>query len=247
MRPRRRASRNPANWGVSAYRNRRRSYRLSRNPIAEIAARVESVFTSEGLGTLLQGLAGMAGSLAGAQFFTTSIMPVAHTPIGRILSTFGVAVLGSLVMDRVVPGSGRRFLTGGLLATGYRALSELVPAEKKADFPIPLLAGMGAEPGEEAFRKAIESEILKELRAPAGGGVSGMGQSYWIDPAGVEQYYVQPAGMQAYMTKSEARTAAPETSPSLGAYITAMEAEKSGVQGMGMYDEFSGAFSPERF
>jgi hypothetical protein len=201
------------------------------NPLAAITSRLEEVFSAEGIGDLLQGMAGFGGSLFLERLLTTKVITAIASPVGRIAATFVSGIALSTVSEYLIPHSAKKVFAGSLLATGWRALSEIVPAADKATFPVPLLAGMGA--GEEAFKKAIEHEILKQMR----GGVSD-----YIEPAGINEYF-PPAGMDAYLTTAEAERAA-LPSPGVGAYLTASEALKAG---MGAYDEFAGAGSPEKF
>ena len=217
--------------GRRRYRNNprrhRRSIRLRDNPVASIASRIEEAFSQEGIGDFLQGLVGFGGSLAGSQLITTQMIKDANTPLGRIISTLGTGLILSALSGYVSPKAPKRVFFGALLATGYRALSEVVPAEKKATFPLPLLAGMGEDTD---FRKVVEAEILKNLRAR---GVSG-----YLPPAGLANYR-RPAGMDAYLTESEAA--------GMGAYLTESEAAGLVPSGVGYADEFSGGDAPERF
>lgn len=186
---------------------------------------------------------GFGATAGGARFVYRGLLTGLNTPIGRVGTHLGVTLIETLVLGYIGgPRFATRALTGGLLATGWQGLTELVSGTPAADY-IPTL-GEGAET--EEFRKAIEQEVLKEIR---GGGVSGYsqdrdGMSIYLQPAGVSETYLSPAGASAYLTEGEAERA--EHNVGVSAYLT--EGEVDRITGMGDAEtEFSSESAPERF
>lgn len=219
----------------------RRRVRLLANPIAAITDIFEEAFSGETLETVFHTGLGFGGTLVGSRLIYKQLLTgLGESPFGRIGTTLGVSILGSALLG-VVGGHklGVRALGGGLLATLWQGITEAVHGTKAADW-IPTL-GEGPESAE--FRKAIESEVLKELR---GGGMSqdDEGMSVYLQPAGVSETYLTPAGSQAYLTSREAEK---DVRGGMSAYLTSRNVEASEA-GVGDTDsEFGGNSLPERF
>lgn len=216
--PRRRYDDNP--------RRRRSRRRLYDNPVAAVTSVFEEAFSPDSLELVFHTGLGFGGTLVGSRLVYKQLITGLDTPVGRV----GTHLLGSIasgLLFGTVGGTvlGARALTGGLLATLWQAVSEAVRGSKAQDW-VPTL---GESPEEEAFRKAIEQEVLRELKS---GGVS-----EYLAPAGSEMY-LPPAGSEAYLTEKEA------TEGSMGAYLTENEAMKT-VVGIGSH-EF-GPSTSERF
>jgi hypothetical protein len=245
-RSRRRVRRNP-------YRSRRRyarrnpaaSFRLASDPIGAIKNAIMSAFSMDTVETLAHMGVGFGGSLWLSKLITNaSWTPTTPQtmPYWKVGSTFLSSVLlagaSSLLKNSRLTA---RVLTGGLFATLWTAVSEAVSGTQFQQY-IPTLSG--AE--NEEFRKAIEAEVLKELR---GGGVHGYlpaagaeGFETYLRPAGIE--YLRPAGSEAYLTEVNAQRA----QSGMGAYLTERNATaaEAGV-GNDADDEFSRRGMPERF
>lgn len=208
----------------------RRRVSLS-DPIGSVMSVFKDAFSKETLLAAAQSAIGFGGVLGGSKLVYNSF-PVVNTPIGRVGTHVVMTVLETLLFGAVGGAKlGARVLTGGLLATIWQGVSEAVRGTPAAQW-VPTL---GEGPEDAEFRRAIESEVLRELR----GGEEGM--SVYLQPAGVS--YVQPAGMKAYMTGGEADKLAYR---GMDAYMT--ERELDGASGMGDAEgEFSAATAPERF
>jgi len=227
---RRYARRNPAGA---------RSFRLSADPIRAIKEAVMSAFSGETMETLLHLGLGFGSVIPLSRLVIKNLVPtLGDTAYGRVGGTLGVSLLGTAIMGLVSKDSKMtsRYLAGGLLATLWQGLTEFLPVEAKAYIPT-----LGA-PGSDAFRQAIEKEVLKELR---GGGVNGYlraagteGVTTYMTPAGIE--YLKPAGTEAYLTEVNASRA----EAGLGAYLTEVGAERAQA---GLGDEFSRTALPEAF
>jgi len=240
----RRARRNPY--------SRRRSRRVYRNPVMRLASdpigaiknAIMSAFSVDTLETLGQMGVGFGGSLwLGKLLVNQSWVPTTpeSMPYWKIASTFG-ATLGLTGISSFLkkPSLTARILTGGLFATLWQALSQAVSGTQFQQY-VPTLSG--AENDE--FRRAIESEVLRELR----GGVNGYlpaagaeGYETYLRPAGIE--YLRAAGSEAYLTNQNLTRA----ENGMGAYLTEVGAEKAQA-GLGedISDEFSRRAMPERF
>lgn len=184
---------------------RRRSYRhgnrrrVMDNPAAGAMNIFKDMFSVDTVKSMVLGLLGFGTALALPQMVLSQVELYRTQPIVRVLAPLVVTGLAAALVGFVTKDKNmiKTTLTGGLVATGWRALSEVVPAEKKPTFPIPLLAGMG-DAQSEAFRKAIEGEILKQLNAE---GVSG-----YLTPGQVENA-VRQGGMSAYLTPGQVERA----------------------------------------
>jgi hypothetical protein len=212
---------------------------LRSNPIAAITDMFKEAFDRDTLETILYTGVGLGGTLAGTQLIAgkEGLIPAAgESAIGRILTSVGVSVLGAGVTGMFIDKkAATRFLVGGLLGTFLQGLGALIPATSDARKWIPTV-GMGQDAETAEFRRAIENEVLKELR--------GGGMSEYIQPAGTEQY-IPAAGSEAYLTEHEA-----EVATGMGAYLTEHEAEVATGMPTGMmdYDPIgSGGNSRERF
>lgn len=202
-----------------------------------------SAFSGETMETLFHLGLGFGSVIPLSRFITNNVLPNAWvTPdtmsYWKVGSTLGTTVLGTALMGLVTKDSKMtsRFLAGGLLATLWQGLSEFLPATAKAYIPT-----LGA-PGSDAFRQAIEKEVLKELR---GGGVHGYlqaagteGVSTYLTPAGIQ--YLPAAGTEAYLTEVNANRA----ESGMGAYLTEVNSERAQA---GLGDEFSRTALPEQF
>lgn len=240
---RRRARRNPSR---RSYRRVRRnpsaSFRLSSDPIAALKNALMSAFSMDSIETVMQMGVGFGGSLTLSKMALSQWWP-AGTPIpdyARVGATFATSALltaaSSLLKNSKLTA---RILTGGLFATLWQGLSAMVAGTTMQPY-IPTLSG---SPETDAFRKAIESEVLKELK---GGGVHGYlraagseGTSTYLQPAGVS--YLRAAGAEAYLTQVNSRRA----NAGMGAYMTEVNTEMAN-SGVGD-DEFSRRGMPEKF
>lgn len=197
---------------------------------------LKEAFSKESLETAIQGTLGFAGALGGSKLVYRTLIPALDTQFGRPLVTLLATIVETLV-GGWVGGSrfGARVLVGGLIGTVWQGVSEAIRGTKAADW-VPLL---GEGPEDAAFRRAIEQEVLRELK----GGSNADGMSIYLRPAGVQ--YVRPAGSQAYLTGREAQRL--ENNPAgVGAYMTQRELDQT--SGMGDAEgEFSAASAPERF
>jgi hypothetical protein len=245
-RSRRRVRRNPGRRHYRrVYRNPAASYRLASDPIGAIKNAIMSAFSMDTVETLAHMGVGFGGSLWLSKLITnaswTPTTP-ATMPYWKVGSTFLSSVLlagaSSLLKNSRLTA---RVLTGGLFATLWTAVSEAVSGTQLQQY-VPTLSG--AE--NEEFRKAIEAEVLKELR---GGGVHGYlpaagaeGFETYLRPAGIE--YLRPAGSEAYLTEVNATRA----QAGMGAYLTERntQAAEAGV-GNDADDEFSRRGMSERF
>lgn len=201
-----------------------------------------SAFSGDTLETLFHLGLGFGSVIPLSRLVIKNLVPqLGTTAYGRIGGTLGVTLLGTALAGIVTKDSKltSRFMAGGLLATLWQGLTELLPAEAKAYIPT-----LGA-PADDEFRRAIEREVLKELR----GGVSGYlpaagseGYSTYLQPAGIE--YLTPAGQEAYLTEQGAERA----QAGMGAYLTETGIDRAEA-GMGGedFDEFSRVTLPERF
>ena len=239
---RRRARRNARGWFKSpgkykGYRVMKRRYsanprrrrsggrrRYSMNPAATLMGTVKEVFSTESVQTIIAGRAGFGGALAlpqaalsGWSMYNGSeiqnkVVRVASSGVATALLATAAAYF---TKDRQIV---RNVITGGLIATGWRGVSEAVPADKKSSFPIPLLSGMG-DAQSDAFRTAIEAEIVKQL---------------------------QSEGVSGYLTLDQARRAG---MAGMGAYVTPSELSAATMHpvGIGVADEFDPKQARERF
>lgn len=226
------------------YRNPARSFRLASDPIGAIKSAIMSAFSVDTLETLAHMGVGFGGSLWLSKLLVNqSFVPTTPEtmPYWKIASTFGstLALTGLSALLKK-PALTARVLTGGLFATLWQAISQAVSGTQFQQY-VPTLGG--AENDE--FRKAIESEVLKELR----GGVHGYlpaagaeGYETYLRPAGIE--YLRPAGSEAYLTEINTERAR----GGMSAYLTERNtvAADAGV-GNDHDDEFSRRGMPERF
>lgn len=228
-----------------ARRNPAVSYRLASDPIAAIKNAIMSAFSMDTLQTLFHMGLGFGGSIVASRLLIKKFAPdtLGATPYGRVggtfLTTVALTALSGLAKNSALTA---RVLTGGLFATMWQGLSEAIADKPEMREFIPTLSGA---PETEEFRRAIEREVLKELR----GGVSDYlpaagaeGYSTYLRPAGVE--YLRAAGSEAYLTEVNASRAG------MGAYLTErqvsnVDANPSGVGDES--DEFSQRALPEQF
>jgi hypothetical protein len=243
----RRARRNPSR---RSYRHVRRnpsaSYRLSSDPVSAIKNALMSAFSMDTVETVLQMGVGFGGSLTMTklgiqQFWPTGVpVPSYAPPMITILSTALLTGASSLLKN---PKLSARILTGGLFAALWQGFSAAVQGTPVQMY-VPTLSG---SPETDAFRKAIEAEVLKELK---GGGVHGYlpaagaeGFSTYLQPAGIS--YLRPAGSEAYLTSFNTKQA----NAGMGAYLTQVNTEKAnaGMGHDGGEDEFSRRGMPEKF
>lgn len=257
-RSRRRVRRNPVVVSNPGRRRRRRShsrrtyrhvrrnpaasYRLSSDPIGAIKNALMSAFSVDTLETLVQMGLGFGGSITASKFLSAElanrfnfVVPSAAKPLVTLASSALLTGLSSFLKK---PQLSARVLTGGLFATLWQGLSMLVEGTQVQQY-VPTLSGAETD----QFRRAIEKEVLKELR---GGGVNGYlraagseGVATYMQPAGIE--YLRPAGSEAYLTEIGAERA----QAGMGAYLTEVNAEHAEA-GMGD-DEFSRRGMPEKF
>ena len=223
-------------------RNPAASYRLSSDPIGAIKNALMSAFSVDTVETLLQMGVGFGGSITASKFISAElasrfsfVVPSAAKPLVTLAASALLTGASSLLKK---PQLSARVLTGGLFAALWQGLSLLVEGTQVQQF-VPTLSG--AETDE--FRRAIEREVLKELK---GGGVHGYlraagseGISTYMQPAGIE--YLRPAGSEAYLTEVNAERA----ESGMGAYLTEVGAERAQA-GLGD-DEFSRRGMPEKF
>jgi hypothetical protein len=234
---RKHARRNPRYGG-------RRRTRLLRNPIEAITSAFQEAFSMETLETVFQTTVGFGGTVIGSRLLYKKVIPaLGTTPVGRIGTTVGTSILGSVVLGMIAGKTmAARSLGGGLLAAFWQILSEFLPAEAKEFIPT-----LGDAESDQ-FRKAIEQEVLREIRNGGGGGEEGM--SVYLQPAGVSDTYLQPAGSAAYLTSREAmrdveQGYADGGAPGVGAYLTSNEVVRT--EGMGQYESEFGRSEGERF
>lgn len=227
-------------------RNPARAVRLSADPIGAIKAALSEAFSMDTLEALFHTGLGFGGVAAGGRLLYRKVIPaLGESAIGRIGTMAGATVLGTALIGIVTKNRSltTRFLAGGLLATLWQGLSEALPESAKEFIPT-----LGDAPETEEFRKAIEKEVLRELR---GGGVQeylapagAEGLMEYIQPAGVEETYLTPAGTEAYLTASEGEGA------TMGAFLTEREVDRVALQPSGVgepFDEFARSSMPERF
>lgn len=246
---RRRARRNPraSRRSRRSYRHVRRnpaaSYRLSSDPIAAIKNALMSAFSMDTVETVVQMGVGFGGALTMTKMGIASFWPVGTPvpvyapPLVTVVSTALLTGLSSLLKN---PKLSARVLTGGLFAAMWQGLTAAVAGTSIQPY-IPTLSG---SPETDAFRKAIESEVLKELK---GGGVHGYlraagseGISTYLQPAGIQ--YLKAAGSEAYLTQVNTERA----NAGMGAYLTQVNEEMANA-GIGQDDEFSRKGMSEQF
>ncbi len=222
------------------------------NPLAALTDTLKEAFSGETLETVFHTGLGFGGTLVASRLiYKQLITGLGDSAVGRVGTTAVAGVLTSALLGTIGgKGMGVRALMGGLLATLWAGVSEAVKDTAAADW-IPTLG----EGESEEFRKAIEQEVLRELK---GGGVSHHeaegeseaeydeeGMSYYLSPAGAQEYQA-PAGSEAYLTSQEAEVA--EDAPhGMEAYLTSREVVATEA-GVGQSDaEFGPAGMPERF
>jgi hypothetical protein len=227
----------------AAYSSRRR-VRLHRNPVEGIMDSLQEAFSMDTLTSVFHTALGFGGTAIGSRLIMKKVIPVlGTTPVGRIGTTFGTAVLGGMLLGMVGGKDlGIRATTGGLLTSLWQILTEVLPAEAKEFVPT-----LGDAESDQ-FRKAIEQEVLREIRNGGGGSEDGM--SVYLQPAGVSETYLQPAGSSAYLTSKEAmrdveQGYADGGAPGVGAYLTSNEVVRT--EGMGQYESEFGRSQGERF
>ena len=218
--------------------------RLASDPIGAIKNAIMSAFSIDTLETLAHMGAGFGGSLFfGKLLVNQSWVPTTpeSMPYWKIASTFG-ATLGLTGLSSLLkkPQLTARILTGGLFATLWQALSQAVSGTQFQQY-VPTLSGAESDD----FRRAIESEVLRELRGGHAGylpAAGAEGYETYLRPAGIE--YLKAAGSEAYLTEKGLVRA----EDGMGAYLTERGAEKAQAgMGQDIADEFSRASLPERF
>jgi len=256
--PRRRSRRysaNPRHYSRRRYRSNpgRRRVSLLSNPMGAIESLVREAFSGDTIETAFHTGLGFGGALAGMKALT-ACFPALNTQWARTPAVLGAGLAGSLLLGMLGGKSmGVRAVTGTVLATLWQGVSEVVKGTAAAQW-IPTL---GEGPEAEAFRKAIEREVLKELQGGGGPQSTEEGMSYYLQPAGVSEAYLkpagsaaylQPAGSSAYLTMNESEAAQRGMGHGgMSAYLTSSEATAARA-GMGDADaEFGGRDLPERF
>jgi len=221
-----------------------RSFRLASDPIGAIKNAIMSAFSMDTVETLAHMGVGFGGSLwlskmlTNASFVPTTPETMPYWKIAStFLSTLGLTGASSLLKNSRLTA---RVLTGGLFATLWQAISQMVSGTQFQQY-IPTLSG--AETDE--FRRAIESEVLKELRGGHAGylpAAGAEGYETYLRPAGIE--YLRPAGSEAYLTQVNTERA----NAGMSAYLTERNTEMANA-GVGHEsdDEFSRRGMPERF
>ncbi len=196
---------------------------------------LKEAFSKETLVAAVQSGLGFGGALGGSKLLFNSFAML-NTPVGRVGTNLIVTIIETLVFGAVGGAKlGARILTGGLLATIWQGVSEAVRGTPAAQW-VPTL---GEGPEDAEFRRAIEGEVLRELRG--GGRYTDEGMSIYLPPAGVN--YVPAAGASAYMTGREADRL---VDAGQSAYMTGRELDRAA--GMGdSEEEFASASAPERF
>jgi hypothetical protein len=221
------------------HRNPAVSYRLSSDPVTAIKNALMSAFSMDTLESLFQMGVGFGGAMTISKWlYVQPWMPAtaqtaSFVQVGSTLISTAVLTGASVLLKN--PKLTARVLTGGLFATLWQAISLAVSGTPAAQF-IPTLSG---SPETDAFRKAIEAEVLKELK---GGGVHGYlrsagseGFATYLQPAGIE--YLSPAGSEAYLTQVNASRA----NAGMGAYLTQINSEMANA-GIG-HDQGDDEFS----
>lgn len=258
-RSRRRVHRNPA---VRSYRRRRyarrnsgrryarrnpaRAIRLSADPIGAIKAALAEAFSMDTLESLFHMGLGFGGVVVGGRMVYKKLIPsLGESAIGRVGTMLGSTIIGTALAGFLTKNRSltARVLAGGLLGTLWQGITEVLPESAKEFVPT-----LGDAPETEEFRKAIEKEVLRELRGngvqeylqPAGA----EGYSDYIQPAGIQETYLTPAGAEAFLTSREGDDA------TLGGYLTASETERVELNPSGVgepFDEFARTSAPEKF
>lgn len=223
--------------------NPRRRFRLLSNPLEAIKDAFADAFSGDTLETVFHTGLGFGGTLVGSRLiYKELITALGGSAVGRVGTTAVTGILTSALLGMVGGRDlGVRALAGGLLATLWQGLSEAVRDTKAADW-IPTLG----EGESEEFRKAIEHEVLRELKGGMGEDEieyeeDEEGMSYYLPPAGSEEY-LPAAGSEAYLTSSEGEET---TDEGMAAYLTRGEtvAAEAGVG----ENEFGPESLPERF
>lgn len=232
---------------VYSWRNPARSIRLSADPISAIKEALESAFSMDTLETMFHTAIGFGGVASWGRLLYKQVIPaLGRNAIGRVGTMLGTTVLSTSLIGMVTRNRNltTRFLAGGLLATLWQGLSEALPEGAKEFIPT-----LGEALESEEFRKAIEQEVLKELRRGSGvqeylPAAGAEGVTEYIRPAGVEETYLTPAGAEAYLTAAEGDRA------TMGAYLTESQLERVEMHPSGIgeaFDEFARSSMPERF
>jgi hypothetical protein len=163
------------------------------NPLQAVMDVVKDAFSRPTLETMLHTGAGFGAALVIARFASSAkVLNVTGEAtldkVGRVATTLGGTVLSSVLGGMVLGKVGAaRMVIGGLLATLWQGVTELVKQTDAAQY-IPTLG----QAVDEDFRKAVEVEVLRNLRR-------GGGMNAYLTPAGSERY-LQPAGSAAYFT-----------------------------------------------
>lgn len=222
---RRHARRNP--------RYGRRRMRLLSNPIDSIMGAFQDAFSGDTLTTVAQMGVGFGGALAIAKLVASdkALNLTTSAPldkVGRVGVTAGATIAESVIFGFLGQSElAARALVGGMLATFWQGLTEILPAEAKRYVPT-----LG-DAETDRFRKAIEQEVLRELNG---------GMNAYLEPASAMSAYMQPAGASGYLTTGDIRAGQRD---SLGAYLTEREARR---YGMGRVDmEFNNNEMAEKF
>jgi hypothetical protein len=213
--------------------------KLLSDPISTIKEAITRAFSRDTLETAFHGGLGFGATAVGSRLIYKSLFPaLGETNVGRVVTHFGASILSGVVIGMLGgPVIGARAVAGGMLATLWQIVSEAVKDTDAAKF-IPTL-GQDAETAE--FRKAIEHEVLRELRGGGGGMQDHDGLSTYLQPAGISQIYLQPAGQETYLTQREAESA----DRGLSAYMTERESLDAGVGDE--WSEFGSKSMAERF
>jgi hypothetical protein len=199
------------------------------DPVKAVMDMVKDAFSKPSLETVVHTGLGFGGALVISKLASRGILNVTSEStidkVGRVGATFGGTVVSSLLGSMLLgPQAGARMVIGGLLATLWQGVTEVVKGTAAGDF-VPTLG----QAVDEDFRKAVETEVLRSLRR-------GSGMHAYLTPAGSERY-LTPAGSAAYFTPRGA---------GMGAYAT----ERSVIDaGVGTSSEFGrpSEFETERF
>jgi len=200
------------------------------NPLQAVMDVVKEAFSKPTLETMLHTGLGFGGTLVISKMISgPKALNIAGGETIASIERVGVSLGGSIVTSALGgmvlgPQVAARMLIGGLLATLWQGVTEIVKGTSASDF-VPTLG----QAVDEDFRKAVETEVLRNLRR-------GGGMSAYLTPAGSERY-LAPAGSAAYFTPRGA---------GMGAYATEMSVVDAGV---GTSSEFRPPreFETERF
>jgi len=207
--------------------------RLLSNPIDSIMGAFQDAFSTDTLEAVAGLGLGFGATLAIAKIVNSDkVLKLTGKDtvdkVGRVGVTAGASIAQSVLLGMIGQRSlAAQSLVGGMLATLWQGLTEILPAEVKVYVPT-----LG-DAETDKFRQAIEQEVLRELNG---------GMNAYLEPAGAMSAYLPPAGASAYLTTGDARSA---RGNSLGAYLTEREARRYGMASVDM--EFDNSQMQEKF